>query len=260
MATTADTTAGAADPATGLGRAPAPAAGTGALRAGVTPLPAVSPRRRGGTGVARPRAKTLRSSDLSTVDASWTSGPLASLSRSRGGSPKQHDRYPPLPAASTAPEHWRSMTCIPRCRYRRNGLVHSSQIDGMLEFGRGDSDEDKLRAIEYFAPRGKDVFIKARARPHAYTAWAAATAALNGEGIRLRAPFRLDMSRRLHAVRPSLAAWDASPDSVTHPGATRCSQRAPCTRTAGSSRVPEPLFPYCRRRCSRCARRGSRCG
>ena len=38
--------------------------------------------------------------------------------------------------------------------FRRNGLVHNSQISEDVVFSREDDDEAKVQAMEYFAPKG----------------------------------------------------------------------------------------------------------
>lgn len=41
--------------------------------------------------------------------------------------------------------------------FRRNGLVHNSQISEDMVFSREDDDEAKVQAMEYFAPKGSQV-------------------------------------------------------------------------------------------------------
>ena len=41
--------------------------------------------------------------------------------------------------------------------YRRNGLVHNSQISEDVVFSREDADDVKMKAMEYFAPQGSQV-------------------------------------------------------------------------------------------------------
>ncbi|KAK3236942.1 hypothetical protein CYMTET_52949 [Cymbomonas tetramitiformis] len=44
--------------------------------------------------------------------------------------------------------------------YRRDGLVHNTQVDDMLSFAREDPDDDKVKAMEWAAPSGKKVWVK----------------------------------------------------------------------------------------------------
>ncbi len=41
--------------------------------------------------------------------------------------------------------------------FRRNGLVHNSQISEDVVFSREDEDDAKVAAMEYFAPKGSQV-------------------------------------------------------------------------------------------------------
>ena len=43
--------------------------------------------------------------------------------------------------------------------FRRNGLVHNSQISEDVIFSREDDDEAKVQAMEYFAPTGSKVSL-----------------------------------------------------------------------------------------------------
>ena len=42
----------------------------------------------------------------------------------------------------------------------RDGLVHCSQVSDELTFAREDSDDAKVMAMEYFFPRGAEVWVK----------------------------------------------------------------------------------------------------
>ncbi len=42
--------------------------------------------------------------------------------------------------------------------YRRHGLVHNSQISEEVSFSREDEDEAKVKAMEFFAPVGSQVY------------------------------------------------------------------------------------------------------
>ncbi|CAL5227873.1 g10913 [Coccomyxa viridis] len=44
--------------------------------------------------------------------------------------------------------------------FRRNGLVHNSQISEDVVFSREDEDDAKVAAMEYFAPKGSQVWVK----------------------------------------------------------------------------------------------------
>ncbi|BDA46039.1 probable nucleolar protein of 40 kDa [Coccomyxa sp. Obi] len=44
--------------------------------------------------------------------------------------------------------------------YRRHGLVHNSQISEEVSFSRDDEDEAKVKAMEFFAPVGSQVWVK----------------------------------------------------------------------------------------------------
>jgi predicted RNA-binding protein with RPS1 domain len=44
--------------------------------------------------------------------------------------------------------------------YRRQALVHCSQISEEVHFGRDDDDDMKIKALEFFCPRGEDVWLK----------------------------------------------------------------------------------------------------
>ena len=46
--------------------------------------------------------------------------------------------------------------------FRRNGLVHNSQISEDVVFSREDDDEAKVQAMEYFAPKGSKVSLAPR--------------------------------------------------------------------------------------------------
>ena len=41
--------------------------------------------------------------------------------------------------------------------FRRNGLVHNSQISEEISFSREDEDDAKVTAMEYFTPKGSQV-------------------------------------------------------------------------------------------------------
>ncbi|PRW33884.1 S1 RNA binding domain-containing isoform B [Chlorella sorokiniana] len=43
---------------------------------------------------------------------------------------------------------------------RKQALIHSSQIDEGVHFGREDDDESKVKAMEFFCPRGEQVWVK----------------------------------------------------------------------------------------------------
>ena len=42
----------------------------------------------------------------------------------------------------------------------RDGLVHCTQVSDELTFAREDSDDAKVMAMEYFFPRGAEVWVK----------------------------------------------------------------------------------------------------
>lgn len=44
--------------------------------------------------------------------------------------------------------------------YRKQGLVHHSQVSEELRLGRDDEDEAKVKSLEYFAPPGEPAFVK----------------------------------------------------------------------------------------------------
>lgn len=41
--------------------------------------------------------------------------------------------------------------------HRRHGLVHNSQVAEDIQFSREDEDEDKVKAMDYYAPQGSEV-------------------------------------------------------------------------------------------------------
>lgn len=47
---------------------------------------------------------------------------------------------------------------LPGCQ--RQGLVHSSQVAEELRFGRDEDDEMKVKALEFYCPRGETVWVK----------------------------------------------------------------------------------------------------
>jgi predicted RNA-binding protein with RPS1 domain len=44
--------------------------------------------------------------------------------------------------------------------YQRQALIHSSQISEEVHFGRDDDDDIKMKALEFFCPRGEEVYVK----------------------------------------------------------------------------------------------------
>jgi len=44
--------------------------------------------------------------------------------------------------------------------YQRQALIHSSQISEEVHFGRDDDDDMKMKALEFFCPRGEEVYVK----------------------------------------------------------------------------------------------------
>ncbi|GAB4812977.1 hypothetical protein N2152v2_000023 [Parachlorella kessleri] len=44
--------------------------------------------------------------------------------------------------------------------FRKQGLVHHSQISDEIHFGRDDDDETKVKALEFFLPQGEKVWVK----------------------------------------------------------------------------------------------------
>ena len=48
--------------------------------------------------------------------------------------------------------------------FRRNGLVHNSQISEEISFSREDEDDAKVTAMEYFTPKGSQVTTSVKCR------------------------------------------------------------------------------------------------
>ena len=83
-------------------------------------------------------------------------------SHRRRRSPSPRDEPPPVGSihkvrdASVRP--FGAFVDLPGCN--RQGLVHSSQIAEEVRFGRDDDDEMKVKALEFYCPRGEFVWIK----------------------------------------------------------------------------------------------------
>lgn len=119
-----------------------------------------------------PRRGGRRSSSRSPPARPYGRGPqppLPEFSPRRGygrGPPPQREMLSDEPPAVGSIHHARVVSVRPFGAFvelpgfRRQALVHHTQISEDLHFGREDDDEMKVKAMEFFAPRGEKVWVK----------------------------------------------------------------------------------------------------
>ncbi|KAL4425307.1 hypothetical protein ABPG75_009323 [Micractinium tetrahymenae] len=84
----------------------------------------------------------------------------------RGPPPQQREALSDAPPEVGSIHHARVVSVRPfgvfveLPGFRKQALVHHSQISGDLHFGREDDDEMKIKAMEFFVPRGEKVWVK----------------------------------------------------------------------------------------------------